>query len=94
MRLRRFGIWCFVYGQTNSFLSRDNPYNDQYYSNDSPELILRKKLLKIDDIKIDELTNLLNDESLWTEQKKIRKELRSIFFIDNYGESGKCAQNY
>ena len=73
------------------FLSPDNPYKDKHYSNDSPELILRKKLLYIDDIKIDELTNLLSDKSLWAKQKIIRKELRSIFFTDNYGKSGEYA---
>ena len=54
-------------------------------------LILRKELLNIDDIKIDELTNLLNNESLWAQQKIIRKDLRSIFFLDNYGKSGRYA---
>ena len=73
------------------FLSPDNPYNDKHYSNDSPELILRKELLNIDDIKIDELTNLLNNESHWAQQKIIRKDLRSIFFLDNYGKSGRYA---
>lgn len=77
------------------FLSPDNPeIKMSKYSPNSPELILRKHLLTLNNEKPQEILQILQNSDYLVEDSKTRTNLRSKFFMNNFGVSGKTAANH
>lgn len=77
------------------FLSPDNPERGlKKYSPNSPELGLREHFVTLTNEKPEEILRILQNSSFWSKDSKIRSKLRSRFFMNNYGESGKTAANH
>jgi hypothetical protein len=58
---------------------------------DSPDVLLRKEIVNVDETERWNLPALLADDALWAAQTKARQHLRQQYFVNSYGFSAELA---
>lgn len=65
------------------FNSDKKKYCEKHFGNDSPEIVIRDRIINFNKEEKERLFSALRDEAIWREQAEIRKQILGEYFTEN-----------